>query len=205
MDLIGIAGPSCSGKTALARAVAKRLNAPILPIDAYYRDLAHLPFEQRARTNFDVPEAIDHELLSEHLHTLVAGGDVNIPIYDFSRHCRAPGTTRLRASSFGVVEGLWTLYWEEVRNALTTRVYMATKDPVCLERRLRRDVRERGRTPESISEQYAATVRPMAALFVVPTREYADLVLSGVDPLETLTARVVEHALAAARRPSGLG
>jgi uridine kinase len=194
MYLIGIGGPSGSGKTTLARAVAAQLEAPILSLDSYYRDLAHLEFDERARVNFDDPEALDHELLFEHLSALASGREAQIPIYDFSRHCRAPGTERLCASAFGVIEGLWTLYWEDVRSVLGTRVYLETADGVCFGRRLRRDVSERGRSPQSVSEQYAATVRPMADRYVAPTREFADLVLSGVESLEVLAARVVPHA-----------
>lgn len=195
MHLIGIGGPSGSGKTVLARAVAAQLDAPILSLDSYYRDLAHLEFEQRAHTNFDVPEALDHELLFEHLHALASGREAHIPIYDFSRHCRTPETERLCASAFGVIEGLWTLYWEDVRSVLGTRVYLDAADGVCFKRRLYRDVRERGRSPESVSEQYAATVRPMADRYIAPTREFAHLVLSGVESLDVLAGRVVAHAL----------
>jgi uridine kinase len=183
----------------LARAVAARLSAPILSLDSYYRDLAHLEPEQRTRMNFDIPDALDHDLLFEHLQALANGHEVRIPVYDFSRHCRAPGSERLCASKFGVIEGLWTLYWEDVRRVLGTRVYLDTEDGVCFERRLRRDVHERGRSPESVSEQYAATVRPMADRYIAPTREFADLVLSGVEQFEGLAERVVAHALGVAK------
>ncbi|HVX65414.1 MAG TPA: uridine kinase [Bryobacteraceae bacterium] len=196
MHLIGIGGHSGSGKTTLARAVAARLNAPILSLDSYYRDLSHLAFEERVSTNFDVPDALDHELLFEHLRSLAAGCEAEIPIYDFSRHCRAEGTERLCAGAFGIIEGLWTLYWEDVRSVLGTRVYLEAADGVCFGRRMRRDVSERGRSPESVTAQYTATVRPMADRYITPTREFADLVLSGIESLDTLAGRVAAHALA---------
>lgn len=199
MHLIGIGGPSGSGKTALARAVAARLGAPILSLDSYYRDLSHLEFEERARRNFDVPGALDHALLFEHLHALAEGACAEIPVYDFGTHCRRETTERLRAGGFGVVEGLWALYWEDVRSVLGTRVYVHTEDALCFERRLRRDTRERGRSPQSVSEQYAATVRPMADLYVLPTRQFADLVVSGAEALDDAAERVVAHALRASK------
>ena len=197
MYLIGIAGPSGSGKTELARALALLLEAPILSLDSYYRDLSHLPLDERARQNFDVPDMLDHELLLGHLRTLAAGGEIDIPLYDFARHARTPGTERLRAGAFGVVEGLWTLYWEDIRRLLGTKVYIAAPDELCLDRRMERDVRERGRSPESVIEQYNTTVRPMAEQYILPEREFADVVVSGTDAIAASVEAVlsdVRHA-----------
>jgi uridine kinase len=191
MHLIGIAGPSGSGKTELARALADKLGAPLIPLDSYYRDLAHLPIEERARTNFDVPEAIEHELLLAHVAALAAGGTVEIPVYDFTRHLRTDRVVTVRAGEFGVLEGLWALYWEDVRRLLGTKVYVDTVDAVCFERRLARDLRERGRSAESVAAQYAATTRPMALRYVLPARQYADVVVSGVEAVERSAAAVL--------------
>jgi uridine kinase len=198
MYLIGIAGPSGSGKTELARALAGSLGAPILSLDSYYRDMAHLPLEERARMNFDAPEAMEHELLFAHLRTLAAGGAVEVPVYDFTCHSRTERTETLGAGQFGVLEGLWTLYWEDIRRLLGIKVYVDTPDPVCFERRLARDLRERGRSAESVAAQYAATTQPMARRYVLPSREFADVVVSGVEPVERSMAALRAEALARA-------
>ncbi len=189
-------GQSGSGKTELARALAESLGAPIVSLDSYYRDLPHLPLEERARSNFDVPEAIEHELLFAHLRTLARGGGVEIPVYDFARHSRAERSQTVRAGEFGVLEGLWALYWEDIRRLLGTGVYVDTPDDVCFERRLARDLRERGRSPESVAAQWAAMTRPMARRYVLPAREFADVVVSGVEPVQCLAEAVRATVLA---------
>ncbi|MEK7404494.1 MAG: uridine kinase [Acidobacteriota bacterium] len=191
--LIGIAGPSCAGKSELARRLAALLRAQILALDSYYVDLAHLPFEERCLTNFDEPAALDHELLFGQVALLAAGVEVEKPVYDFTRHIRTAATGRLAPGEFLIIEGLFTLYWEGLRALFATKVFVAAPDEICFERRRERDVRERARTPESILEQYTRTVRPMAARYILPTREFADLVVSGIDPLERSLAAVLAH------------
>ncbi len=183
MYLIGIAGPSGSGKTELARALSLALGGPVISLDSYYRELAHLPLDERAQTNFDEPDAIEHDLLLAHLSALAGGQGVEIPVYDFTRHLRTGETEAVPTAGFGIVEGMWALYWEDVRRLLGTKVYVHTSDEVCFERRLARDLRERGRSPESVASQYAATVRPMAQRYVLPTRLFADVVVSGIQPV----------------------
>ncbi|MFB3830151.1 MAG: uridine kinase [Bryobacteraceae bacterium] len=203
--LIGVAGPSGSGKTELARKLASALSAPVVALDSYYRELSHLTVEERARVNFDVPAALDHDLLCGQLALLAAGGEIAVPVYDFSRHTRAPEVQCVRAGRFAIVEGLFALYWEQVRALLGTGVYVHTADELCFARRLERDVRERGRTPESVVAQYEQTVRPMAERYVFPERDVADVVVSGVEPLERTAAQVLEHVYAqiARREPAG--
>ncbi len=196
MFLIGIGGPSGSGKTELARALAESLGAPILSLDSYYRDMPHLPLEERARMNFDAPEAMEHELLFAQLRTLAAGGAVEVPVYDFTCHSRTDRTATVGAGQFGVLEGLWALYWEDIRRLLGIKVYVDTPDQVCFERRLARDLRERGRSAESVAAQYAATTRPMARRYVLPSRHFADVVVSGVEPMERSVAALRAEALA---------
>jgi uridine kinase len=193
MYLIGIAGPSGAGKTELARALAGRLAAPILALDSYYRDSGNLSLDERARHNFDDPEALDHELLRTHLMAWAAGQEIDVPVYDFTRHVRTARTLRLRADEYGIVEGLWTLYREDLRRVFGTKVFIQTADEVCFTRRMARDMRERGRSAESVLEQYTCTVRPMAERFVLPTACFADVVVSGEEPIENSVERVLEH------------
>jgi len=191
--LIAIAGPSGSGKTEIARRLASILDAPILSLDSYYRDAAHLPLAERHAINFDEPRALDHELLIGQLAVLAEGGEIAVPVYDFTRHVRAAAVDRLRAEGFAIVEGIFALYWEDVRRLAGTRVFVDVPDEICLARRMERDIRERGRSVESVIEQYAATVRPMAERYVRPTREFADVVASGADPVEFSIQAVLAH------------
>ena len=191
--LIAIAGPSGSGKTELARRLAAVLPAPILSLDSYYRDAAHLRFVDRARINFDEPRSLDHELLAEQLAALSEGAEIAVPVYDFTHHVRTAEVHRMRGGEFVIVEGIFALYWEDVRKLARTKVYVDVADEICLARRLARDVRERGRSPQSVIEQYTATVRPMAELYVHPTRRFADVVAGGCDPVEQLADAVLAH------------
>jgi len=191
--LIGIAGPSGAGKSYLAKHLKSLLQAEVLGLDRYYRDLSHLPFEQRERTNFDAPEALEHELLIEQIARLHKGETVQLPVYDFTTHTRAARTETLQPSEIIIVEGLFTLHWQELRELLGTKVYVDLHDELCLERRKIRDIRERARTEESVIEQYETTVAPMARRYVRPTIAHADVVVSGRERIEDGVARVVEH------------
>jgi uridine kinase len=191
--LIGIAGPSCSGKSEVARRLGRILRAPILALDHYYRDLKHIPFEERVKTNFDAPEALDSELILAHALRLKEGHAVEQPTYDFAQHVRASGVERILPAPFVILEGLFALYWPELRRLLECKVYISASHDVCLARRIDRDVRERGRTEDSVRAQYEATVRPMCERYVEPTREYADLVLSGTDPVKQSVLAVLRR------------
>ena len=191
--LIAIAGPSGSGKSALAGRLASTLDAPILSLDSYYRDAAHLPFAERVRINFDDPGSLEHELLAQQLAALIEGDEIAVPVYDFAGYVREARTERLRASRFVLVEGLFALYWDDVRRLAPTKVFVDAADEICLARRMERDIRERGRTVESVIEQYAGTVRPMAELYVRPTRAFADVVVSGYEPLDLSLQMVLAH------------
>lgn len=190
--MIAIAGPSCAGKTETSKAVARLLNARIIPIDSYYLNLDYLTYEQRCRFNFDEPAALDHEYLISQLRSLAAGNPIEMPVYDFSRHTRAAETHRIEPAPFLIIEGLFVLYWKDVRDLCRTTIYVDAPDDLCLERRKRRDVCERGRTVESVLKQYDETVRPMAAKYVWPTKETAGLVVSGTDSLEHCAAQILE-------------
>jgi uridine kinase len=191
--LIGIAGPSGSGKTFLARHLKSALAAEVLELDRYYRDLSHLPLLERARVNFDAPEALEHELLIEQVARLRNRETVQLPVYDFTIHTRTARKELLRPSEVIIVEGLFTLHWPGLRELLGTKVYVDLHDELCLARRTARDVRERGRTAESVREQYQATVAPMARRYVRPTIAHADVVVVGTERIEEGVARVVQH------------
>ena len=191
--LIGIAGPSGAGKSYLAHHLAERLSAPVLALDHYYRDLSHLPLEERAQTNFDEPAALEHDFLIAQIKDLREGKTIDVPTYDFSVHTRSRETQSFQPGDFVIIEGLFTLHWPELRNHLGTRVYVDMTDDVCLERRRERDVRERGRTPQSVVEQFRTTVVPMAERYVRPTRVHADVVVFGSMPIADEVERVLQH------------
>jgi uridine kinase len=191
--LIGVAGPSCAGKTELARALHAKLDAALLPLDCYYFDLSDRTLEERARFNFDVPSALDHELFVSQLRELAEGRAVDAPVYDFASHTRTHRTQRIEPQPFIVVEGLFVLYWSDVSSLFGTRVFVDLDDANCLQRRIHRDVRERGRTAESVIKQVSETVAPMANLYIRPTRENADIVVPGDSPIEASGAVVVSH------------
>ncbi len=191
--IIAIAGPSCAGKSETSKAVSKLLNARILSLDSYYLNLDHLDFEQRKLVNFDEPASIDHELLISDLRQLSQGRSVDAPVYDFCRYTRSSEIDHIVPAPFLILEGLFVLHWPDVRRLCNTTVYVDAPDDLCLERRKFRDVRERGRTVESVIHQYNSTVRPMAAKYVWPTKDLADLVVSGTDALAHCAQQVLDE------------
>lgn len=202
--IIGIAGPSSSGKSELARCVAGKLPAStIISLDSYYRGMEEIPLEERKKVNFDHPDALDWELLHEHLQAIAAGRAFDEPVYSFADYARTGETRRIEPTPFLIVEGLFVLYWPELRAMLNTRIYVQTAPEVCFARRLRRDVAERGRTEQSVREQYERTVRPSAEWFVYPTRKHASLVISGEEPLASTTAQVLSALPRAAVAAAG--
>ena len=195
--VVGIAGCSGSGKTTLAAELARERGGIHFPIDHYYRDLSHLPPAERPLQNFDDPALIESSLLGAQVAALARGEAIQRPLYDFSTHTRvADQTETIRPESYLFVEGLFALAYAELLPLYHLRIYVETADDLCFERRLRRDVVERGRTPESVRRQYEATVRPSSITFVRPTRAHADLVVDGADALDWK----VEQVLAALRQ-----
>jgi uridine kinase len=194
--ILGIAGASGSGKTTLAAELARELDGFHFPLDNYYRDLSHLPFEQRIAQNFDDPALIESALLAAHIAALARGESIERPLYDFASHTRVSGRSQtVHPPAFLLVEGLFALYYPELLPLYHLRIYVDTPDPLCFDRRLKRDTEERGRTPESVRRQYESTVRPASFTFVRPSVANADLVVDGGAALDWK----VEQVLAALR------
>ena len=178
--VLGVAGGSGSGKSTVVREIRRHLGEEILTIlhhDAYYRDLTHLPRGQRATVNFDHPESLETELLVEHVERLRQGRAVEIPTYDFPNHTRRKATVRMEPSQVLVLDGILVLSDARLRNLMDLKVFVDTAADLRLIRRIRRDVRERGRSAESVLEQYERTVRPMHNEFVEPSKRHADLLV----------------------------
>lgn len=190
--VVGIAGCSGSGKTTLAAELAHALGGIHFHLDNYYRDLAHLPHEERMRQNFDDPELIEVPLLAAQVAALARGETIERPLYDFSTHTRVPGRTlQVMPGPFLIVEGLFALHYPALLPLYNLRVHIDTPDDLCFERRVRRDVEQRGRTPESVKQQYEATVRPASVRFVRPSAVNADLVIDGSGALDWKVERVI--------------
>jgi uridine kinase len=183
--LIAIAGCSGSGKTTLARELALQLDGIVFPLDLYYRDLAHFPLDARHKQNFDHPDSLESELFIPHLLALKRGLAIDRPIYNFRTHTRVAGAIdRIVPTRFIVVEGIMALHWSELCSAYDLSVYVDAPDDLCLTRRIHRDIRERGRTEDSVREQYHAAVKPMADLYVIPSQTRATLTVLGTDALD---------------------
>ena len=190
--VLGIAGCSGSGKTTLAAELARELDGIHFPLDHYYRDLAHMPLAERLRQNFDDPELIEHALLAAHVAALARGETIERPLYDFTTYTRILGRTeQIAAGAILIVEGLFALHYAELLPLYHLRIYIDTPDELCFERRLRRDIEQRGRTAESVRLQYEATVRPAGLAFVRPSAARADLVVDGTGALDWKVERVI--------------
>ncbi|MGW8264829.1 MAG: uridine kinase [Longimicrobiales bacterium] len=178
--LLGVAGGSGSGKTTVVEEILKGLRtSPVSVIhhDAYYRDLSHRTFEERVEVNFDHPDALETELLVEHLGRLRAGEGVDVPVYDFSTHTRRKRTRRVEPTGVIIVDGILVLADPRLRELLDIKVFVDTDPDLRFIRRLGRDMKERGRSLESVVEQYLRTVRPMHLAFVEGSRAHADIII----------------------------
>lgn len=177
---IGIVGGTGSGKTTFANQLVQRIgnrHIAYLPQDAYYKDLSHLPYEERRRLNFDHPDAIDMDILAQNIKELRAGQSTAQPIYDFRDHMRGDETLRIRPQPIILVEGILIFTQPAIRDLLDIKIFVDTDADIRFIRRLRRDIEERGRTVESVIQQYEATVRPMHIKFVEPSKRYADVII----------------------------
>ena len=178
--LIGIAGGSGSGKTLVARTIIRDLGSSRVAIvdqDSYYRDLDDIPVADRDLRNFDHPDAFDNELLRAHVRALLEGRTVEQPIYDYTRHARLKETKTVGDHAVIVLEGILIFTDEELRELMDIKVFIDTDADVRLMRRIERDIKERGRSIESILRQYRATVRPMHLQFVEPSKRWADIIV----------------------------
>jgi uridine kinase len=178
--VIGVAGGTGSGKTTVVNAIAKKVGEErlaVLPHDSYYRDYVDLPKDVLDGKNFDHPDSLETELLIRHVKALKAGAAVEAPIYDFRVHRRAPETRRIEPKRVIVVDGILIFAEPVLRPLFDVKIFVDTDADVRLIRRIRRDVAERGRTVESVVQQYETTVRPMHLEFVEPSKRWADLII----------------------------
>jgi len=191
---LGIAGCSGSGKTTLAAELARMLKGIHFPIDHYYLDLAHMPPAERVQQNFDDPALIESPLLVAQVAALARGEAIERPLYDFLTYTRVGDRTEtVRPGAFLMVEGLFALVYPDLLPLYQLKIYMEAPDAICFERRLRRDVVERGRTEECVQRQYEATVRPSSIRWVRPSAANADLVLDGTGALDWKVQRVLSE------------
>lgn len=177
---IGVAGGTGSGKTTVSNQILERVghkHIAYLPHDAYYKDLSHLSNQERAQINFDHPDSLDTELLVEHVKQLQQNLPVEIPTYDFTRHMRFTETETVSAQPIILVEGILIFSEVELRKLFDIKIYVDTDADIRFIRRLKRDITERGRSADSVIEQYLSTVRPMHLKFVEPSKRYADVIV----------------------------
>jgi uridine kinase len=199
---IGVAGGTCSGKTTVSERLAELAgeeHVALIKLDSYYVVRSHQPLEERARANYDHPDSFDWQLLNDHIAALSAGAAVPVPIYDYTNHDRSGEVRLVHPARIVVVEGILVLYEPQLRERFDLKVFIDTDADLRLIRRLRRDVAERGRTPESIVTQYLTTVRPSHEQFIEPSKRHADVIFpqGGMNEpaLEVLLARVRELTL----------
>lgn len=190
--LIAIAGPSGSGKTAMAEMIASRLDeAAVLPMDCYYYDLSPIPVRQREECNFDSPDSLDWLLLIEHISAVAAGRAIAMPQYDFGTHTRRPQRTQFQPGRYVIIDGLYALLDERVRELLTLGVFVDASPDLCLTRRLNRDIVDRDRTVGEVINRYSRFVLPMCRQHVLPTRQHAGLVVNGEGHVEACVEEIL--------------
>jgi len=178
--IIGIAGASGSGKSLLANTIVRELGSDqvvVISEDSYYKDHSDIPFDERAKINYDHPNALDHELMVRHLEQLQNSKPVQTPLYNHALHIREKETRPIGQHTIVVVEGILLFVEKKLRELMDIRIYMDTALDICLIRRLRRDMQERGRSLDSVLKQYEETVRPMYLQFIDPSKRYSDIIV----------------------------
>ncbi|MCD2478282.1 uridine kinase [Mammaliicoccus lentus] len=178
--IIGIAGGSGSGKTSVTSEIMKDLDGysvALIEQDYYYKDQSHMSFEDRLKTNYDHPFAFDNERLVNDLKNLKEGNVIEVPTYDYSNHTRSDKTIRFEPKDVIILEGIFALENEDLRDLMDVKIYVDTDADLRILRRLTRDIKERGRTMDSVIGQYLSVVRPMHIQFIEPTKKYADIII----------------------------
>ncbi|EIQ82220.1 UNVERIFIED_CONTAM: uridine kinase [Streptococcus canis] len=195
--IIGVTGGSGGGKTSVSRAILDSFpNARIAMIqhDSYYKDQSHMSFEERVKTNYDHPLAFDTDFMIQQLKELLAGRPVDIPIYDYKEHTRSDKTFRQDPQDVIIVEGILVLEDERLRNLMDIKLFVDTDDDIRIIRRIKRDMMERGRSLESIIDQYTSVVKPMYHQFIEPSKRYADIVIpegvSNVVAIDVINSKI---------------
>lgn len=191
--VVGLAGPSGSGKSTVAKRVAARLGGHAVSMETYAMSVNHLSFDDRAKQDYDAPEATDVKLLEGHIRRFAAGNEIDAPIYDFAQHLRVRNRTeRIAAKPLLIVEGILALHYAELRPHFDLAIYLDSPDEMCFHRRKVRDITERQRTLEMIEWQYQNTVLPAARKYLVPSKRYADVVIDSSKDLPTVEKAVTE-------------
>jgi uridine kinase len=178
--IIGISGASASGKSLLANTIVNELGSDqvvVISEDSYYKDHSSIPFEERVLINYDHPDSLDHELLERHLLQLQQGESVEVPIYNHANHVREKHSRTIGRHSIIVLEGILLFVERQLRDLMDIRIFMETALDTCLIRRLKRDMKERGRSLDAVLKQYEETVRPMYLQFIEPSKRYADIIV----------------------------
>lgn len=178
--IIGISGASASGKSLLANTIVNELGSNqvvVISEDSYYKDHSSIPFEEREQINYDHPNSLDHELLFEHLDKLQQGKTIEVPIYNHAMHVREKETRTIGQHTIIVLEGILLFIEKNLRDLMDIRIFMETALDICLIRRLKRDMKERGRSLDAVLKQYEETVRPMYLQFIEPSKRYADIIV----------------------------
>lgn len=178
--LIGIAGGTGSGKSTVTKEIFKEIpeeSITIIEQDSYYKDQSDLSFEDRVKTNYDHPDAFDNDLLKDHLTALLNGKAIEKPIYDFENHNRKKETVKVEPKDIIILEGILILFEKEIRDLLDIKIFVDTDSDVRVIRRILRDIKDRGRTLDSVILQYMSTVRPAHLQFIEPTKRYADIII----------------------------
>ncbi len=182
--VLAIAGCSGSGKTTLAAELATQLDATLFPLDLYYRDLSQFPIDSRHKRNFDHPDSLESELILDHVRDLADGKPIQRPVYDFKTHSRTDRFDTVTPGNVVIVEGILALHYAELRPHYNMSIYVEAPHEVCLNRRIHRDMRERGRTEESVREQFWATAYPMAVEYVLPSAAHAAITVNGNESID---------------------